>query len=166
MIPSSSLNKVMRSHCELTQVQLKIDCRIAEKEDKFMLFKNFGKALEGIQLALESEFKSEAKALHMKETLEGDIADLGIALEHANAGSIETQGSIKKYVIQIRDGQAHLGEEFRQQCYVQEVLVTSERKTNSAKNACWSSQTTSGVLLSRTCLIPTRSWPRPLTSIS
>ena len=56
----------------------------------------------------------------MKETLEGDIADLGIALEHANAGSIETQGSIKKYVIQIRDVQANLGEDSRQKCYAQE----------------------------------------------
>ena len=54
MIPSSSLNK--RSQLELTQAQQEIACRIAEKEDKFMLFKkNFGKALEGMQLALESK---------------------------------------------------------------------------------------------------------------
>ena len=99
MIPSSSFNKVLRSHLELTQVQLEIACRIAEKE---------------------RESKSKAKALHMKEKVEGNVADLGIAFEHANAGSIETQDSIKKYVIQIRDGKANLGEESRQKCYAQE----------------------------------------------
>ena len=91
--------------------------------------------MEGMQLALETESKGKAEALRMKKKLEGDVADLGIALEHANAGAIETQGSIKKYAIQIRDVQANLEDESRQKSCAQEALVTAERKANSAKNA-------------------------------
>merc|ERR1712105_560817 len=59
-------NKVLRSQLELTQVQQEIARRIAEKEEEFMLVKkNFSKALEGMQLALESESKAKAEALRM-----------------------------------------------------------------------------------------------------
>merc|ERR1719300_2086203 len=38
--------------------------------------------------------------------LESDAADLGLALEHAIAGNAETQSTIKKYQLQVRDAQA------------------------------------------------------------
>merc|ERR1719471_816953 len=83
-------NKVLRSQLELTQVRQEIARRIAEKEEEFMLVKkNFSKALEGMQLALETESKAKAEALRMKKKLEGDVGDLDIALEHANAGALE-----------------------------------------------------------------------------
>merc|ERR1712192_112897 len=49
--------------------------------------------------------KSKAEALRMKKKLEGDAADLGLALEHAIAGNAETQTTIKKYALQVRDAQ-------------------------------------------------------------
>merc|ERR1712121_165048 len=46
-------NKVLRASLELTQVKQEIERRIAQKEEEFATTKkNFGKALEGIQVAL------------------------------------------------------------------------------------------------------------------
>merc|ERR1711997_1414278 len=51
-------NKVLRLQLELTQVQQETARRIAEKEEEFMLIKkNFGKAIENMQAALETESK-------------------------------------------------------------------------------------------------------------
>merc|ERR1719170_98566 len=72
---------------------------------------------------LETESKAKAEALRMKKKLEGDVGDLDIALEHANAGALETQSSIKKYAAQIRDAQANLEEESRQKSVAQDALV-------------------------------------------
>merc|ERR1711884_664791 len=110
--------------------------RIAEKEEEVMLVKkNLSKALEGMQLALETESKAKAEALRTKKKLEGDVGDLDIALEHANAGALETQSSIKKYAAQIRDAQANLEEESRQKSVAQDALVVAERKACAARNA-------------------------------
>merc|ERR1711956_26173 len=49
-------NKVLRASLELTQVKQEIERRIAQKEDEFASTKkNFGKAIEGMQMALESD---------------------------------------------------------------------------------------------------------------
>ena len=40
--------------------------------------------------------------------MEADAADLGPALEHAIAGNAETQNTIKKYQLQVRDAQKNL----------------------------------------------------------
>merc|ERR550534_284254 len=64
-----------------------------------------------MQVALETETKSKAEALRMKKKLEGDAADLGLALEHAIAGNAETQTTIKKYALQVRDAQAKVDDE-------------------------------------------------------
>merc|ERR1712131_559551 len=69
------------------------------------------KALDSMQVALETETKSKAEALRMKKKLEGDAADLGLALEHAIAGNAETQTTIKKYALQVRDAQTKVDEE-------------------------------------------------------
>merc|ERR1712180_336097 len=68
-------------------------------------------ALDSMQVALETETKSKAEAMRMKKKLEGDAADLGIALEHAIAGNAETQTTIKKYAAQVRDAQVKVDEE-------------------------------------------------------
>merc|ERR1711887_173872 len=76
-----------------------------------MVRKNQSKALDSMQAALETETKSKAEALRMKKKLEGDAADLGLALEHAIAGNAETQTTIKKYALQVRDAQFKVDEE-------------------------------------------------------
>merc|ERR1712112_278703 len=105
-------NKVLRAQLELTQVRQEIERRIAEKDEEFMAIKkNQSKALESMQAALETESKGKAEALRMKKKLETDVADLDMALEHANAGALETQGTIKRYAQQVRDAQLKCDEE-------------------------------------------------------
>merc|ERR1719474_1213212 len=105
-------NKVLRSQLELTQVRQEIERRISEKDEEFMAIKkNQSKALESMQMALETESKGKAEALRMKKKLESDVTDLDLALEHANAGALETQGTIKKYQNQVRDAQVKVDED-------------------------------------------------------
>merc|ERR1719209_1522866 len=105
-------NKVLRCQLELNAVRQEIERRLAEKEEEFILVKKAqSKALDSMQAALETETKSKAEALRMKKKLEGDAADLGLALEHAIAGNAETQTTIKKYALQVRDAQAKVDDE-------------------------------------------------------
>merc|ERR1739841_391326 len=61
-------NKVLRAQLELTQVRQEIERRIAEKEEEFLTTrKNFQKAIDGMQVALETEAKGKAEALRMKK---------------------------------------------------------------------------------------------------
>ena len=107
-------NKVLRAQLELTQVRQEIERRLAEKDEEFeSTRKNFGKALEGMQVALEAETKGKCEALRMKKKLESDVGDLDTALEHANAANCESQKSIKKYQQSLREVQARYEEETR-----------------------------------------------------
>merc|ERR1719225_880228 len=91
-------NKVLRAQLELTQVRQEIERRLAEKEEEFASTrKNFMKAVDGMQGALETESKGKAEALRMKKKLESDVSELETSLEHANAANQETQKTIKQY---------------------------------------------------------------------
>merc|ERR1711945_43052 len=105
-------NKVLRCQMELNQVKTEIERRIAEKDEEFaMVRKNQAKALDSMQSALETEAKGKAEALRMKKKLESDAAERGLALEHSIAGNAETQTTIKKYQLQVRDAQAKVDAE-------------------------------------------------------
>merc|ERR1719166_327022 len=120
-------NKVLRAQLELTQVRQEIERRMAEKEEEFILVKKAqSKALDSMQMALETETKSKAEALRMKKKLEGDTADLGLALEHAIAGNAETQTTIKKYALQVRDAQAKVDEESAAKSAAADAKVTAD----------------------------------------
>merc|ERR1712036_172133 len=57
-------NKVLRAQLELTQVRQEIERRIGEKEEEFQSTKkNFTKAVDGMQGALEQESKGKAEAI-------------------------------------------------------------------------------------------------------
>ena len=128
-------NKVLRSQLELTQVRQEIEKRITEKEEQFMgTRKNFAKALEGMQSALEQETKSKTESLRMKKKLEADVTELNIALEQANIANIDTQKTIKKYQQQIRDTQTKLEEEQRLTAAKRDQLVSAQRRAHCAKN--------------------------------
>merc|ERR1719220_1088322 len=128
-------NKVLRSELELSQVRAEIERRIAEKDEEFQSTKkNFGKAVESMQSALETESKGKSEALRMKKKLEADIVELETALEHANAANSETQKVIKKYHQSIRETQAKLEKEQRAKETDRETLLACERKANTAQN--------------------------------
>merc|ERR1711971_312311 len=115
-------NKVLRAQLELTQVRQEIERRIAEKEEEFLTTrKNFQKAIDGMQVALETEAKGKAEALRMKKKLE--------------AANQDTQKAIKKYHQQIREAQAKLEEEQRNKEVIRDAFLANERRANSAQNA-------------------------------
>merc|ERR1712122_241337 len=129
-------NKVLRAQLELTQVRQEIERRIAEKEEEFgSTRKNFQKAIDSMQTALEQEAKGKAEGLRMKKKLESDVSELDTALEHANAANQDTQKEIKKYHQQIREAQTKLEDEQRTKEVVRDSLLSNERRANSAQNA-------------------------------
>merc|ERR1712228_1010021 len=129
-------NKVLRAQLELTQVRQEIERRIGEKEEEFISTKkNFQKAVDGMQSALETESKGKAEALRMKKKLESDVTELETALEHANAANQDTQKAIKKYHQQIREAQSKLEDEQRTKENVRDAFLANERRANAAQNA-------------------------------
>merc|ERR1712051_1098335 len=100
-------NKVLRAQLELTQVRQEIERRIAEKEEEFLTTrKNFQKAIDGMQVALETEAKGKAEAV-----------------------------PIKKNHQQIREAQAKLEDEQRNKEVVRDAFLANERRANTAQNA-------------------------------
>merc|ERR1712184_31180 len=129
-------NKVLRAQLELTQVRAEIERRIAEKEEEFQSTrKNFGKAVDNMQSALEAESKGKAEALRMKKKLESDVGELEISLDHANAANVETPKVIKTYHQKIRDLQCKLEDESRAKEVCRDQLIAGERRANSMQNA-------------------------------
>merc|ERR1719260_97034 len=129
-------NKVLRCQMELAQVKTEIERRIAEKDEEFLLVKKAqAKALDSMQAALETEAKGKAEALRMKKKLEADAADLGLALEHAIAGNAETQTTIKKYQLQVRDAQAKVDDESAAKSVAADAKVSADRKAAAMQNA-------------------------------
>ena len=129
-------NKVLRSSLELTQVKQEIERRIADKEDEFASTKkNFGKAIEGMQMAIESETKGKIEGLRMKKKLETDVVDLGVALEHANAANAESQRNIKVVQNSIRSAQMKFEDENRAKAVAHDNLIAADRRANTNLNA-------------------------------
>merc|ERR1712240_745048 len=129
-------NKVLRASLELTQVKQEIERRIAQKEEEFASTrKNFGKAIEGMQMALEAETKAKVEALRMKKKLEGDVLDLETSLEHANAANAESQKNIKMIQQRLREVQARFEEETRAKAIAQDNLIAADRRCNANQNA-------------------------------
>merc|ERR1719277_1420159 len=129
-------NKVLRAQLELTQVRQEIERRIAEKEEEFLTTrKNFQKAIDSMQTALEQEAKGKAEGLRMKKKLESDVSELDTALEHANAANQDTQKAIKKYHQQIREAQAKLEDEQRAKEVCRDQFIAADRRAHSMQNA-------------------------------
>merc|ERR1712115_482831 len=125
-------NKVLRASLELTQMKQEIERRIAQKEEEFASTrKNFGKAIEGMQMALESESKAKTEALRMKKKLDTDVIDL----EHANAANAESQRNIKLIQDNIRNVQKRLEEETKAKALATDNLLAADRRCNSNQNA-------------------------------
>merc|ERR1711992_109186 len=129
-------NKVLRASLELTQVRQEIERRIAQKDEEFAATKkNFAKAIDGMQMELESETKGKVEALRMKKKLESDVVDLGVALEHANAANAKSQRNIKRIQTTMREVQAKYEEEVRAKTAAQDSLIAAERRVNANQNA-------------------------------
>merc|ERR1719150_114765 len=69
-----------------------------------------------------------------KKELEADAADLGLALEHAIAGNAETQTTIKKYQLQVRDAQVKVDDESQSKSAAADAKVAADRKAAAMQN--------------------------------
>merc|ERR1712200_276263 len=128
-------NKVLRAQLELTQVKQEIERRLAEKDEEFASTKkNFGKAVDNMQGALEQESKGKTEALRMKKKLESDVVDLELSLDHANTANMETQKTIKQYHQKIRDVQNKFEEENRAKEVARDHLMTADRRAHANQN--------------------------------
>jgi chromosome segregation ATPase len=129
-------NKVLRAQLELTQVRQEIERRLAEKDEEFeSTKKNMSKAIESMQIAIEMEAKGKAEALRMKKKLESDVLDLETGLEHANAANAETQKTIKKYQLGLRETQARLEDVQRSKEVAHDNFIAADRKAHANQNA-------------------------------
>ena len=129
-------NKVLRANLEVAQVRQEIERRLLEKEEEFCATKkNFAKALEGIQMALDMECKGKAEALRMKKKLESDILELETELEHANAANVESQRAIKVLGQKIREVQVRFEEESRAKSAAHDALLAGDRRCLANQNA-------------------------------
>merc|ERR1712029_42523 len=121
---------------ELSQVKQDIERRLQQKDEEFASTKkNFAKALEGMQMALEGETKGKVEALRMKKKLEGDVLDLETSLEHANAANAESQRQIKMIQQRLREVQARFEEQTRAKAIAQDNLIAADRRCNANQNA-------------------------------
>jgi len=93
------------------------------------------KALENMQVAIEMESKAKAEANRMKKKLETDVMDLETALEHANAANGETQKSIKKYQLSLRETQGRFEDAQRAKEVAHDNLIAADRKAHANQNA-------------------------------
>merc|ERR1712200_95704 len=110
--------------------------RLAAKDEEFASTKkNFGKAIEGMQMTLESETKAKVEALRMKKKLETDVADLETALEHANNANMESQKTIKGIQLRLRDVQVKLEDENRAKEVARDNLMAADRRAHANQNA-------------------------------
>merc|ERR1711933_672681 len=135
-------NKVLRCQLELTQVKQEVEQRIHQKEEEFASTKkNFAKALEGMQMALETETKGKVEALRMKKKLEADVLDLGVALEYANAANAESQKNIRLIQQRLREVQVKFEDETRAKSIAQDNLIAADRRCNANQNALEESRT-------------------------
>ena len=128
-------NKVLRMSLEMTQVKQEIGRRVEQKEEEFASTKkNFGKALDAMQMSLEGESKGKNEALRQKKKLETDVVDLGVGLEHANAANAESQRNIQRLQNNIREIQAKLEDEVRAKSDAQDNLIAADRRANANQN--------------------------------
>jgi len=95
---------VQRAQVEVAQIRQEIEKRILEKEEEFeSTRKNHARALESMQVSLETEARGRAELVRMKKKLESDINELEIALDHANKANCDAQKNLRHFQDQIKE---------------------------------------------------------------
>ena len=87
--------------------------------------------MESMQASLEAEAKGRAEAMRMKKKLETDINELEVAVERANVETFESQKTIKRVQMELRELAAQVEEEERARAEVREALSLSEKRANA-----------------------------------
>jgi septal ring factor EnvC (AmiA/AmiB activator) len=64
--------------------------------------RNHQRAIESMQISLESETKGKSEAIRLRKKLEQDINELEMALDASNRGKQELEKSVKRYSTQLK----------------------------------------------------------------
>ncbi|KAL3088350.1 hypothetical protein niasHT_023910 [Heterodera trifolii] len=122
-------SKVLRAQVEISQIRSEIEKRIAEKEEEFEnTRKMHQRALESLQVTLESESRAKTELAKTRKKLESDIGELELALDQANKANVEAQKHLKRCQEQIRELQHQVDEEQQLREQVQEQWQVTEKR--------------------------------------
>ncbi|KAJ8793743.1 hypothetical protein J1605_003554 [Eschrichtius robustus] len=123
--------KILRIQLELSQVKSEIDRKVAEKDEEIeQLKRNYQRAVETMQSALDAEVRSRNEAIRIKKKMEGDLNEIEIQLSHANRQAAETLKHLRSVQGQLKDTQLHLDDALRGQEDLKEQLAIVERRAN------------------------------------
>ena len=90
--------------------------------------------MDSLQASIDAEAKAKSEAIRIKKTLENDINELEIAVDHANKANIDAQKGVKRHQNELKDVETKLNEEQRQRQDLTEKISLSERKGNALQN--------------------------------
>ena len=90
--------------------------------------KNHSRAMDSMQASLEFEQNAKSEALRAKKSLEAEINELEIGLDHANKANNEAQKSIKRYQQKLADTALSCEEETRARQHLGESASLVERR--------------------------------------
>ncbi|XP_067571640.1 myosin-3 [Pseudorca crassidens] len=123
--------KILRIQLELSQVKSEIDRKVADKDEEIeQLKRNYQRAVETMQSALDAEVRSRNEAIRIKKKMEGDLNEIEIQLSHANRQAAETLKHLRSVQGQLKDTQLHLDDALRGQEDLKEQLAIVERRAN------------------------------------
>ena len=124
--------KVSLAVIELTNARQETERRILEKEEEFQNTRNnHARALESINVSLNSEIKNKNDAIRQKKKLESEINELEISLDHTRRNHAEAQSAIKKLNQTISEQQVNIEDEQRQKGEIREQLEITGRQCNT-----------------------------------
>lgn len=80
-----------------------IDRKVAEKDEEIeQLKRNYQRAAETMQSALDAEVRSRNEAIRIKKKMEGDLNEIEIQLSHANRQAAETLKHLRSVQGQLK----------------------------------------------------------------
>uniref|UniRef100_A0A8C0I588 Myosin heavy chain 3 n=1 Tax=Balaenoptera musculus TaxID=9771 RepID=A0A8C0I588_BALMU len=122
--------KILRIQLELSQVKSEIDRKVAEKDEEIeQLKRNYQRAVETMQSALDAEVRSRNEAIRIKKKMEGDLNEIEIQLSHANRQAAETLKHLRSVQGQLKRRANLL------QAEIEELRATLEQTERSRKMA-------------------------------
>jgi len=122
-------SRLANAHAETAAIRVEIERKLHEKDEEHNNTKrNHARAIESVQITLESETKAKAEAQRQKKKIEAEINEIEIALATANRNNAELQKSNKKLQQATSELQAQIEEEQKHRAAAREATVAAERR--------------------------------------
>ncbi|CAJ0577986.1 unnamed protein product, partial [Mesorhabditis spiculigera] len=126
--------KAQGAQADVTYIRTEIEKRVREKEEEFEAArKNHERALESMQVTINTEAKAKGDMMKAKKHLESEMNELEMSVDHANKQAADAGKSLKKCVDTIRDLQLQLEEEKRQKEEVNDKLAGAQKRVTGLR---------------------------------